>query len=441
LKQRHRSGKIIKAVLKACDPSLAVGRAVQTLQPCNGRTLLLAVGKAAVTMAAAALRVPGFSVDRGLAVTKYGHADPAVLAALPEERRRLLRIREAGHPIADSNSYAAAEEAIAMVQGLDKEDRVLLLLSGGGSALFEKPLLPPEEMADINRQLLACGAKISEINTIRKRLSRVKGGRFAALCAPAQVVTVALSDVLGDDPASIASGPACPDPTTCADAISIVERYGLRLGSQALSLLAAETPKSLPNASVQVVGGMGIARAAAARACTMLGYRTKLFLPALTGEAAAAGRFFGALAGKARRENRSLAIVAGGETVVRLGRVHGLGGRNQEAALAAAPLLRGLDDCCFFSLGTDGTDGPTDAAGGYADGETAGRLAACGISPAVALRRHDAYHALQSAKGLLFTGPTGTNVNDVCVVLVGSGSPRARSGQTGEKQREYKQKH
>lgn len=441
MKQRYESAKIIKAVLKASDPSLTVLRAVQALQPCAGRTLLLAVGKAAVKMAAAALRVPGFSMEQGLAVTKYGHSDPTVLAAMPEEHRRLLRIREAGHPIADGNSYAAAEEAIAMVQGLCKEDRVLLLLSGGGSALFEKPLLPPEEMADINRQLLSCGAKISEINTIRKRLSRVKGGRFAELCAPAQVVTIALSDVLSDDPSSIASGPACPDPTTCAEAISIVERYGLQLGSRALSLLATETPKDLPNASIQVVGGMRIARAAAAGACEKLGYPVKVFIPALTGEAAAAGRFFGALARKARREKRTVAIVAGGETVVRLGNEHGLGGRNQEAALAAVPLLRGLCECCFFSLGTDGTDGPTDAAGGYADGQTARRLSTCGTAPADALRRHDAYHALQSVKGLLFTGPTGTNVNDICVLLVGGGSSRSRSGQTGEKQREFRRKH
>lgn len=437
MKQRHEADVIIQAVLKASDPSMAVMRAVQALPPCTGQTLLMAVGKAAVTMAAAALSIPDLSVVQGLAVTKYGHTDPAALAALPEVCRNLLRIREAGHPIADENSYAAAEEAIAMVQGLCKEDRVLLLLSGGGSALFDKPLLSPVEMADINRQLLSCGAGISEINTIRKRLSGVKGGRFAALCAPAQVVTIALSDVLGDDPASIASGPACPDPTTCTDALNIVGQYGLQLSKQALALLATETPKSLPNASVQVVGGMGIARAAAAQSCTKLGYPTKIFLPALTCEAAVVGRFFAALARKARQEKRSLALAAGGETVVHLSKEHGLGGRNQEAALAASPLLRGMQGLCFISFGTDGTDGPTDAAGGYADGQTAGRIIAGGMSLADALCRHDAYHALKNADGLLFTGPTGTNVNDVCVLLVDGGSSCARSGQTGEKQRQH----
>lgn len=441
MKQRSETKGIIQAVLTASDPSCTVIRALKALPPCPGQTLLLAVGKAAVTMAGAALSIPELPVQRALAVTKYGHAAGSLIDALPEHRRRLLTIREAGHPQADENSYAAAEEAIAMVQGLRQEDRILLLLSGGGSALFEKPLLPPEEMADINRQLLSCGAKISEINTIRKRLSGVKGGRFAEICAPAQVVTIALSDVLGDDPAHIASGPACPDPTTCADALNIAKRYGLRLSACALALLAAETPKTLSNASVQVVGGMGIARAAAAKACRKLGYPVKVFLPALTCEAAVAGRFFGMLARKAQRERRHLAVVAGGETVVRLGREHGLGGRNQETALAASAVMRGLQNCCFFSLGTDGTDGPTDAAGGYADGQTAERIASLGgMGVAEALRRHNAYHALQSADCLLFTGPSGTNVNDVCVLLVGGDNRCARSEQTGEKQREYKRK-
>lgn len=418
MKQRFAMQKIIRAVLEASDPSRTVIRALRALPPCSGQTMLLAVGKAAVTMAVAALSVPELPVQRALAVTKYGHAAVSLADSLPEYRRNLLTIREAGHPEADENSYAAAEEAIAMVQGLSREDRVLLLLSGGGSALFEKPLLPLEEMADINRQLLSCGAKISEINTIRKRLSRVKGGRFAEICAPAQVVTIALSDVLGDNPAHIASGPACPDPTTCADALHIVRQYGLRLSGQAWELLTSETPKTLPNASMQVVGGVGIARDAAAKACRKLGYPVRVFLPALTCEAASAGRFFGALARKASREGRRLAVVAGGETVVRLGSKHGLGGRNQEAALAAAAALDGLHACCFFSLGTDGTDGPTDAAGGYADGLTAARISVCGgTSVTESLRRHDAYHALQSADGLIFTGPTGTNVNDVCVVL------------------------
>lgn len=420
--QREQAEGIIRAVLAASDPARAVGRAVAALPPCYGRTLLLAVGKAAPVMAAAALGVPGFAPERTLVITKYGHGSTADLSRLAEESRSNVRILEAGHPVPDANSYAGADEAVAMLSGLSPADRVVLLLSGGGSALLEKPLLPEEEMGEINRQLLACGAPIEEVNTIRKRLSAVKGGRLAQLCAPAQIYTIALSDVLGDEPHSIASGPAVPDPTTCADALRIVRERGLRLSPEARALLACETPKKLPNAQVQVVGGMSIARRAAARACAALGCRTLLFLPALTAEASAVGRFFGCLARKARREGRRLALAAGGETVVTLGKAHGLGGRNQEAALAAATVLAGMTDACFFSLGTDGTDGPTDAAGGYADGKTARAIAAAGHTTArEALRAHDAYPALQSCGGLLYTGPTGTNVNDVCCLLVGTG--------------------
>lgn len=440
---RQNAEEIIRAVLAACDPTACVQKAVAALPPClpGGRTLLLAVGKAAPVMAAAALATPGFSAERALVVTKYGHGHTADLEAVSQPTHG-LRLIQAGHPVPDANSYAAAEEAIAMVNGLSAVDRVVLLLSGGGSALFEKTLLPAAEMEAVNRQLLCCGAEIAAVNTIRKRLSAVKGGRFAQLCAPAQVITIALSDVLGDDPAAIASGPAVPDPTTATDALRVIEQYGLQLSPQAMTLLAQETPKQLPNALVQVVGGMCIARRAAAKACAKLGYRTLLFTPALTGEAAQTGRFLAQLATKAAREGRRLAITAGGETVVTLGSKHGLGGRNQEAALAAAVCLRGVPNCCFFSLGTDGTDGPTDAAGGYADGGTAGQIARNSKAAAKeALRIHDAYHALQSCGSLLVTGPTGTNVNDVCCCLVDAGFPRDRYGQTGEKQRKSTIKH
>ncbi len=418
---RRKTDRIIRELLAAARPEKSVREAVAGLPPCaaNGRTFLLAIGKAAFSMAVAALNAPGFDVHQAMIITKYGHADQAGLSALAETVRQKLTVCEAGHPVPDENSYIAAEAAIAMVSKLSADDRVILLLSGGGSALFEKPLLPPSEMEDINRQLLASGADIGEINTIRKRLSAVKGGRFAQLCAPARVLTIALSDVLGDAPDQIASGPACPDPSTCADAQRIAGHYGLHLSSEALQLLRQETPKELPDAAVRIVGSMTIARKAAAKACASMGYPVLLFAPPLTCHAQEAGRFFGALARKACREGRKLAIVAGGETVVRLPAEHGLGGRNQEAALAAARQLQGLDHACFFSLGTDGTDGPTDAAGGWVDGQTVRRLqAAYNQSVSEALQTHDAYHALASIDGLLFTGPTGTNVNDVCIALI-----------------------
>ena len=433
--QRKEAEGIVQAILEASSPEPLVAKAVAELPPCKGRTLLLAVGKAAFAMAMAALMTPGFHVYRAMIVTKYGHSDENRLAALPESFRESLRILEASHPISDVNSYRAAEEAIAMVSDLTEKDRVVLLLSGGGSALFEKPLLPAEEMEDINYQLLSSGAEIGEINTIRKRLSAVKGGRFAKLCAPAQVITIALSDVLSNAPDQIASGIACPDPTTCAEAKRIVTHYALKLSPEAQQLLETETPKELPNAAIQIIGGMTFARAAAASACAQYGYRVMLFQPCLACQAWKAGRFFGFLARKAARQGRKLAIVAGGETIVNLGQHHGLGGRNQEMALAASLVLKGIPGVCFFSLGTDGTDGPTDAAGGIVDGDTVSRIAASGSTTAQdALNTHDAYHALKAAEGLLITGPTGTNVNDVCVALIDAGHLEKRSGKTMEEQ-------
>ena len=433
--QRQQADAIIQAILDAAKPEKPVREAIASLAPCAGRTILLAIGKAAFPMAVAALISPGFTAHQAMVITKYGHVALAALAALPPEIQGMLTIREAGHPIPDANSYAATDEAIAMVQNLTADDRVLLLLSGGGSALFEKPLLSADEMEDINQQLLSSGADIGEINTIRKRLSAVKGGRFAQLCAPAQVITIALSDVLSNAPDQIASGPACPDPTTCAEAKRIVTHYALNLSPQAQRLLDSETPKELPNAAIQIIGGMTFARAAAASACVQYGYQVLLFQPHLTCQAREAGHFFGYLARKASRQGRKLALVAGGETVVNLGRHHGLGGRNQEMALAASLVLQGVPGVCFFSLGTDGTDGPTNAAGGIVDGDTVRRIAASGSTTAQdALNTHDAYHALKAADGLLITGPTGTNVNDVCVALVDVGHLEKRSGKTMEEQ-------
>ncbi len=422
MEQREQSRQIIRAILEAAHPGAAVRQAVERLPVCHGRTVLLAVGKAACAMASVAFSYSGFSADAALVITKHGHLSPAGLADLPPERCPALRIREAGHPVPDASSYAATEEALQMTVGLTPNDRVVLLLSGGGSALFEKPLLPPDELEDINRQLLASGADIGQINTIRKRLSAVKGGRFAEHCAPAQVITIALSDVIGDQPDRIASGPAYPDASTSQDALRIVDRYGLQLSLTARRLLMQETPKALPNATLQLVGSMAQARLAAANTCRALGYDVKLFLPPLRGQACDTGRFLGSLMRKAHRENRKLAIVAGGETVVQLGKHHGLGGRNQEMVLAASFFLHGLSGVSFFSLGTDGTDGPTDAAGGWVNGQTKERIDARMTGTALAaLKGHNAYPALDGCGCLIKTGPTGTNVNDVCVALVDPG--------------------
>ena len=313
--------------------------------------------------------------------------------------------------------FAGYEPATELVRGLAAEDTVLFLLSGGGSALFEKPLLPGTELQDITGQLLASGADIVEMNTIRKRLSGVKGGRFAQRCAPAQVFSIVLSDILGDPLDMIASGPAVPDTSTCAQALAIAEKYHLKLSEQAKVLLAQETPKMLDNVTTQITGSVRELCTAAAAACRELGYEPILLTDQLCCEAREAGSFLGSIVRTHAGQGKKLAYIAGGETVVHL-TGKGLGGRNQELALAAAPALAGRN-AAVFSVGSDGTDGPTDAAGGYVDGDTLSALTAKGWNVFDTLQNNDAYHALKAVDGLIMTGATGTNVNDVAVALVG----------------------
>ena len=404
---RRDAETIIRSSLNAVLPDEAVRRALKSFVPKGGKVLLVAAGKAAWQMAHAAVEALG-CVDGGVVVTKYDH----VKGEIPG-----VKCYEAGHPVPDENSFAATEKALELVHGLTEEDTVLFLLSGGGSALFEKPLLPGEELQDITSQLLASGADIVEMNTIRKRLSSVKGGRFAQACAPAQVFSIVLSDILGDPLDMIASGPAVPDTSTCAQALAIAEKYRLNLSAQAKVLLAQETPKALDNVTTQITGSVRQLCAATADACKKLDYEPVLLTDQLCGEAREAGSFLGSIVRTHAGQGKKLAFIAGGETVVHL-TGKGLGGRNQELALAAALALDGLN-AAVFSVGSDGTDGPTDAAGGYVDGDTASALAAKGWNVFDTLQNNDAYHALQTVNGLIITGATGTNVNDVAVALVG----------------------
>ena len=254
---RKDADAIIASSLNAVLPDEAVRRALEAFAPKGGRVLLVAAGKAAWQMAHAAVEALG-RVDGGVVVTKYEHVRGEILG---------VNCYEAGHPVPDENSFAATEEALELVQGLTAEDTVLFLLSGGGSALFEKPLLPGAELQDITGQLLASGADIVEMNTIRKRLSGVKGGRFAQACAPAQVFSIVLSDILGDPLDMIASGPAVPDTSTCAQALAIAEKYHLKLSEQAKALLAQETPKMLDNVTTRITGSVRELCTAAVAAC------------------------------------------------------------------------------------------------------------------------------------------------------------------------------
>ena len=404
---RKRADQIVAASIRAVQPDDAVARALKGVV-FPGRVLLVAAGKAAWQMAKAARDCLGDRIDSGVVVTKYGH----VMGPLGN-----FVCREAGHPVPDENSFAATQAALDLVANLTENDTVLFLLSGGGSALFEKPLVPGEVLQDITGQLLACGADIVEINTIRKRLSAVKGGRFAECCAPAKVFSIVLSDILGDPLDMIASGPAVPDTTTCAQAEAIARKYSLRLPEQAWACLRAETPKQLTNVTTQITGSVRELCAAAAAECRKLGYEPVLLTDQLCCQAKEAGSFLASTLRTHHGQGRKLAFLAGGETVVQL-TGHGKGGRNQELALAAAPGLDGLAGVCVFSVGSVGPDGPTDAAGGYVDGQSNEELTAKGLSVFGVLKENDAYHALQRIGGLIITGPTGTNVNDVAVALV-----------------------
>lgn len=405
---RKEARQVVDAALRAVLPDNAVQRALRGYTPPPGRLVLVALGKAAWQMAAAASACLGDAICDGIVITKYGHAQ----GPLPH-----LRIREAGHPMPDHNSFAATAEAIGLVRPLTAEDGVLLLISGGGSALFEKPLCTPEELTDMTAQLLRCGADIVEINTLRKRVSAVKGGRFAQLCAPARVFSIVLSDIVGDPLDMIASGPAYPDRSTAEQARAVVQKYGLRLSPAVLDLLGRPTPGRLDNVQTQITGSVRELCAAAARACADLGYEPRVLTASLGCEAREAGRFLASIAQYHAGTARPLAFLAGGETVVHVtGR--GRGGRNQELALAAAEGIAGMQNAVVFSVGSDGTDGPTDAAGGLVDGATCARLAAQGVRIDAALADNDAYPALQKADGLILTGPTGTNVNDVAAVLL-----------------------
>lgn len=403
---RHDADAIVRASIQAVLPDEAIRRALAEFRPGSGRTLLVAAGKAAWQMAKAAVDTLG-QVDGGVVVTKYDH----VKGAIPG-----VDCYEAGHPVPDNGSFFATARALELVQGLTADDTVLFLLSGGGSALFEQPFVSGEELQDITRQLLACGADIVEMNTIRKRLSRVKGGRFAQACAPAKVFAVVLSDILGDPLDMIASGPACPDASTCRQALAIAEKYGLKLSDEARRLLTVETPKTLDNVTTRITGSVRELCAAAAVQCRALGYEPMLLTDQLCCEAREAGSFLASVLRTHAGDGRRLAFLAGGETVVHL-TGKGLGGRNQELALAAAPGIAGLN-AAVFSVGSDGTDGPTDAAGGYVDGDTNAALQAAGLDVFEVLKQNDAYHALKAVDGLLVTGPTGTNVNDVAVALL-----------------------
>lgn len=417
---------ILSAALEAADARHAIRR---HLPQCPGfpfdrfrRILLVAVGKAAVAMAGAVREVLPRAPDRTLVVTKTGHA----AEAHPD-----WRVIEASHPIPDAQSLRAAFEIRDLLSGLSQDDLVLLAVSGGASALVSAPH-PPITLADKQQTtdlLLRAGADIFELNAVRKHLSFLKGGKLPALAAPATVMTLLLSDVVGDVPEVIGSGLASPDPSTFADALGVLRKYRLydrvpdavRKHLEAgLSGLVPETPKEndpvFRNVHTMVVGSNRLALEAAAAKASSLGYRTVIHSTDLTGETRTVAAEFASLL-KDSNTATPACILAGGETTVT---VHGpgKGGRNQEFALAAALEIAGVPGVLLLSAGTDGTDGPTDAAGAIATGETVERARALGLSARDHLERNDSYPFFAALGDLVKTGPTGTNVMDIQIMLV-----------------------
>jgi glycerate 2-kinase len=430
---------MFRAALKAADPIEAVrkhlhkdgdwlvaGRKKYRLSA-FGDVYVLGAGKASVAMAQAVERILGARVRFGFVNTKYGHGG----------KLKRVKVQEAGHPVPDENGVAGARELVGLARQARAGDLVIFVVSGGASALTPLPAPPItlEEKQRVTQELLACGANIHEMNTVRKHISLFKGGQLAREAAPATLITLMLSDVIGDSMDVIGSGPTVPDESTFGRAWEILSGYGIaekvpesvrqRLEAGVRGEIA-ETPKPGDEAFAKtqnlVVGSNRLAVDAAARKARELGYKPLVLSTFLEGETKDVARVHAGIAkeilASGRPVGRPACVISGGETTVTL-RGSGLGGRNQEFAAAAALYLDGVDGVVVLSGGTDGTDGPTDAAGAIADGRTVERLRAQGSSLSAMLADNDSYHLFEALGDLIKTGPTGTNVMDVRLVLVG----------------------
>lgn len=400
--------KIYTSATNACLPDYAVKKALKSLNLPKERLILVSIGKAAWQMANSAYAEFETKIDAGIVITKYGHSKGNISD---------FEIYEAGHPVPDQNGIDATNRALEITENLSCDDLVLFLVSGGGSALFESVDCTLDELRDLTSKLLACGAPINEINCIRKHISNVKGGRFAGHCMPANVFAIVLSDVLGDRLDTIASGPACADSTTVTDVKNILCKYNIKISDKIKELLIKETPKLIDNARYIVGGSVGELCNYAADEAKKLGYEPIILSDAVCCEAREAGSFLASVVRTHRNTLKKLAFICGGETIVHVNG-NGMGGRNQEFALSAARDISGIDNAAIFAVGSDGTDGPTDAAGGYVDGNTWQKINSGGYCAEMLLDNNDSYNALKVSDGLIFTGPTGTNVNDLYVALI-----------------------
>lgn len=396
---------IISCAVKAADPYDSTRNILNSLKDELMQSLtVFSIGKAAVPMADAAQSVFGERIKNGLLVTKYSHIGSFF--------SKYFDMVEAAHPISDNNSILAAEKALMIAENLGEGDALLVLLSGGGSALLEKSVVSAEIQREITKKLLARGAEIDKINAIRRRISLVKGGKLAAAAYPAKVYTVALSDVLSNDKSVIASGITVKESLPKDEFMKIANKY-LPEYIEIFKTTVSDEEIKINDGGYFFAGDINSLCSAAEKRAKELGYNVADSFRALTGEASDnAAR----LIAKALKQSGKNAYVYGGETTVTL-KGGGLGGRNQEMALRAAIELKGKDNIVFASVGSDGTDGPTDAAGGIADGDTYRKMKEKGIDPEAELKNNNSYYALGAADALIVTGPTGTNVNDLTLIL------------------------
>ena len=435
---RQHAREIFQAALRAVDPVEAILRYVKPVE--DGlqigehrfkfadydRILVAGTGKAGAPMAKALEGLLGDRISDGVIVVKEGHGLPL----------QHVRIHEAGHPVPDDRGIRGAEDVLSLVNAAGERDLVICVISGGGSALLVAPAegVTLEDKQEVTRLLLACGADIHEINTVRKHLSRAKGGGLARLAYPATVVSLILSDVIGDDLNVIASGPAVPDTSTFADARGVFQKYDIwdqvpesiqhRI-RQGLSGDIEDTPKAgdavFRRCYSELVGTNIQALIAASKEAQLKGYQSLILSSTVEGEAREVVKMFAAFAKEVRNSANPIpapaCILCGGETTVTI-QGQGKGGRNQEFALASAIIIDGMENIVVLSGGTDGTDGPTDAAGAIADGSTITRARANDLDALDFLRRNDSYHFFQPLGDLIITGPTRTNVSDVYMVLV-----------------------
>jgi hydroxypyruvate reductase/glycerate 2-kinase len=434
--------KIFLKALESVDPSFLVKGYAEKIHSYYSDKdfrdlVVVGFGKASCQMAKAVEEtIENDLITGGIVVTKYGHAGNQRSAISGQQSTGLKKIKvyEAGHPIPDANGITATEEIISLLENTDKNTLVFCLVSGGGSALFVLPYegITLGEKQSITDLLLRAGADITELNTVRKHLSRVKGGRLAEIVYPSEIISLMISDVVGDSLDVIASGPTAPDTSTFRDAMGVIDKYGLRekAPESVMDILKRgregsipETPKEdhqvFANVTNIIIGSNRKALEAAENEARACGFETEIISSELTGEAKDVGRWLAekAKGAKEQRHKGAKCLISGGETTVTV-RGEGKGGRNTELALSFAMEIEGIDGITLLSAGTDGNDGPTDAAGAVVDGETIKKAKNLGLDPREYLDNNDSYDFFKKIDSLLITGPTGTNVMDVQIVVV-----------------------